>query len=66
MSLETRIQKLERAGGNGHDGACICGLVGDLIGEGEPAPEPRRCPACGGIMGALRIVETILEAPADD
>ena len=62
MNLETRIGKLERAGGNGHNaGPCTCGRVlgragPRVLGDGFPEDAVRACERCSGDRPVLRVV----------
>lgn len=62
MALKARLDRLEATHGARCDGRCTCGVVVALLGAGDPEPEPKRCPRCGGIMASVLIVEEIVEA----
>jgi hypothetical protein len=56
--IKNRLRRLEDRDGSGEAGCPECYLKPQAPrvfypGEGEPRPEPERCPECGRLLGPL-------------
>lgn len=56
--IKNRLRRLEYRDGSGEAGCPECNLKPQAPrvyspGEGDPQPEPERCPSCGRLLGPL-------------